>query len=54
MEERTKYQFDPPVESDPGTLDDAVDLSVAGYALYYPLVSEWEHPDGIRFDQPRD
>ncbi|MBI1756702.1 MAG: hypothetical protein HYR64_06295 [Fimbriimonas ginsengisoli] len=28
--------------------------SVEEYRLYYPLVSEWAHPDGVRFDFPRD
>ena len=34
--------------------DEDAEAEVKGYRLYYPLVSEWEHPDGVRFDQPRD
>ncbi len=30
------------------------ELERTSYRLYYPLVSEWEHPDGVRFDLPRD
>ena len=53
MEHKTNYE-EPLFDSADGTLDNDVAESVSGYALYYPLVSEWEHPDGIRFDQPRD
>ncbi len=56
MENKDLNPQDRPMESPLRGLRDeeASELNANGYALYYPLVSEWEHPDGLRFDQPRD
>lgn len=54
MEERQTTYADPTESSMMSLQQEDSATQTEGYALYYPLVSQWEHPDGIRFDQPRD